>query len=33
VGIELSNEEALDIDTEEDWRFAEILYKTLKSNL
>ena len=33
VGIELSTEEALDIDTEEDWRFAEILYKTLKSRL
>jgi N-acylneuraminate cytidylyltransferase len=32
VGIELSNNEAIDIDTEEDWKFAETLFKILKSN-
>jgi N-acylneuraminate cytidylyltransferase len=33
VGIELSKMEAIDIDTEEDWKFAEALYKIQKSNI
>ena len=30
TGIKLSNVEAIDIDTDEDWKFAELLYKTLQ---
>ena len=30
TGIKLSNIEAVDIDTDEDWKFAELLYKTLQ---